>query len=609
MNTINETEELFCDVVMKGGITSGIVYPRAIGELAKAYTLKNVGGTSAGAIAAALAAAAEYRRRAEKTTKGFDELNQIPAQLSDGAIEKLFQPQLHTWSLYKFALAFVGSSHWLLKGVKVAILLFAFPATWLGALLGIAALIYMYFYLALRLPWYLWLLLVLSLVSLALLLALLNIVVQALCAIPANMYGLCCGSGSKSKNKPLTDWLADRLKLVANKDLLTFNDLWSAERKERSVDDDRVVNLEMMTTNLTFGRPYRIPFTEDETHLFYFRESEFRKLFPKEVVDHLKAAKPYGRSDEKDWSQLGPDYHPFPTGKDLPILVATRMSLSFPVLISAVPLYTFDSTLRKIKRCLFSDGGISSNFPIHFFDAPVPTWPTFGITLSSSVVADKSNADESQMVSLCDCNSPSDEEDWNRFDDHWWRLGGFLGAIVTTMEDWRDQTQARVPGYRDRIATIYLQRDEGGLNLKMPSEVVAALSKRGAEAGTRLRQRFNPREGDGSGLDWENQRWIRYRSFMGVFAAMLANFKRNYEYPQVRGVLSYDEMVSNGGIRGTTGHCGPNDKSPFTTTQTSDARAKTEELRNLWSAEPSPAGTFAEGAPKPSADFVIRPKV
>jgi predicted acylesterase/phospholipase RssA len=51
-------EDRFCDLVMKGGITSGIVYPPAIAKLAREYRFKNIGGTSAGAIAAAVAAAA-----------------------------------------------------------------------------------------------------------------------------------------------------------------------------------------------------------------------------------------------------------------------------------------------------------------------------------------------------------------------------------------------------------------------------------------------------------------------------------------------------------------------------------------------------------------------
>ena len=51
-------EKLECDLVMRGGITSGIVYPRAIAKLAETYNFRSIGGTSAGAIAAAATAAA-----------------------------------------------------------------------------------------------------------------------------------------------------------------------------------------------------------------------------------------------------------------------------------------------------------------------------------------------------------------------------------------------------------------------------------------------------------------------------------------------------------------------------------------------------------------------
>lgn len=34
-----------CDVVMKGGITSGVLYPLAVCELAATYRLRNVGGS------------------------------------------------------------------------------------------------------------------------------------------------------------------------------------------------------------------------------------------------------------------------------------------------------------------------------------------------------------------------------------------------------------------------------------------------------------------------------------------------------------------------------------------------------------------------------------
>ena len=53
----------YCDLVMKGGITSGVIYPAAAFQLAQQYSFKNIGGTSAGAIAAAVVAAAELGRR------------------------------------------------------------------------------------------------------------------------------------------------------------------------------------------------------------------------------------------------------------------------------------------------------------------------------------------------------------------------------------------------------------------------------------------------------------------------------------------------------------------------------------------------------------------
>src|SRR5829696_3936772 len=69
-----------CDLVMKGGITSGIVYPPAIVEIARDHRLRSIGGSSAGAIAAVSAAAAELGR--QRGHDGFGELGRIPAELA-----------------------------------------------------------------------------------------------------------------------------------------------------------------------------------------------------------------------------------------------------------------------------------------------------------------------------------------------------------------------------------------------------------------------------------------------------------------------------------------------------------------------------------------------
>src|SRR5262245_46279921 len=73
----------YCDIVMKGGITSGVVYPPAIVELSREYQFKNIGGASAGAIAAAATAAAEYgRQRSAGPTAGFERLAGLPSELA-----------------------------------------------------------------------------------------------------------------------------------------------------------------------------------------------------------------------------------------------------------------------------------------------------------------------------------------------------------------------------------------------------------------------------------------------------------------------------------------------------------------------------------------------
>jgi len=69
---------------MKGGITSGVVYPLALVELSKKYRFANIGGTSAGAIAA------EYGRG--KAGAGFERLEQIPDCVGTNLLS-MFQPK------------------------------------------------------------------------------------------------------------------------------------------------------------------------------------------------------------------------------------------------------------------------------------------------------------------------------------------------------------------------------------------------------------------------------------------------------------------------------------------------------------------------------------
>ena len=61
---------------------------------------------------------------------------------------------------------------------------------------------------------------------------------------------------------------------------LTFGDL---ERcADTVIGNDKGIMLRLMTTCLTHGRPYRMPFADDE--IFYYRAEELGQFFPREVM-------------------------------------------------------------------------------------------------------------------------------------------------------------------------------------------------------------------------------------------------------------------------------------------------------------------------------------
>ena len=128
-------EKRFCDVVMKGGITSGVVYPLAVAELATEYRFKNIGGASAGAIAAGIAAAAELAR----DDGGFVRMAAIPDEISHNLLS-LFQPHPPLRPLFEMLLATLGRRSPMAKAESVIMAMVrGYSLTLLvGALPGIA---------------------------------------------------------------------------------------------------------------------------------------------------------------------------------------------------------------------------------------------------------------------------------------------------------------------------------------------------------------------------------------------------------------------------------------------------------------------------------------
>jgi hypothetical protein len=531
---------------MKGGITSGIVYPNAVLALAREYRFKNIGGTSAGAIAAAASAAAAYGDRCKTVGKepandpamvGFDGLQIVSKKLSrQGFIYSLFQPAWGAQNTYRLVVILAGNAGTFRKVVALLVTVLAIAPVEtlliLGLLLGLGA-------------WIggtpgIWASL-LPAVACAYLGGAIAAALRAARVARGNLLGLCSGMRRRrliGKGRPaLTEWLHEVLQALSGKDVsepLTFRDLWDAPRYECEPATAKAMALQMITTSVSHHEPRTLPF---ENGRFWFRKDQFEKLFPSPVVKWLieRAGDPV---------TLGTDtYFRLVEGGDMPVLIGMRMSLSFPMLISAVPLHEpcdwqqpaplssaadatddavsavdektlLDSTdslttggggagktITAFRVCWFSDGGISSNFPIHLFDAPLPVWPTFAIDLVYPKTDDSSAAGSDVWL------PSSNNSGWQRTYQAIAKpkaaaeLAGFLFGIIGTMQNWRDLLLSRAPGQRDRIVHIALSGDEGGMNLNMPQVVLDEIANKGTRAGEAF-----------ASFSFSNHYWIRWRN-------------------------------------------------------------------------------------------------
>lgn len=653
---------LECDLVMKGGITSGVVYPLAVCELAKVYRLKSVGGSSAGAIAAAAAAAAELGRH----QGGFEKLASLPRDLTekvdgdDSRLFTLFQPQPRMRRLFRLVTAGLGTlgftrtramvgaalRAWLpyaatgaAPGVLLAILGFVVggPAQWVCLVAGLA----------------------LALVGLVIGIGL--GVFRDVGQIPGAGFGLCSGHAPPDAEAPaLTPWLHETFQSLAGRTVsdppLTFGDLQQAG-----------IKLQLMTTNLSRRQPLAMPW---DTSGYYFDPAHFRTLFPEEVVAQMEhpmlrpapagsatgsapgpvsgatsvtlAASAPANTAEAWLSTLASEQavplRPFPSPADLPIVVAVRMSLSFPGLIAAVPLHAVDysravnqqarAEARKwhadhpeatpaegagvlpkleLQRNWFSDGGICANLPLHFFDSALPRRPTFAIDLAGFPNDRDKDGNELENSYLPVSNSAGllrRQSVWH--DSGVGALKQFFSSIVDTARTWVDEAQLSVPGYRDRIVTVFHDGSEGGMNLNMEEHTVLALSRRGEGAATRLVHRF---AGDQPGVvpaeGWDNHRWLRFRTATAAFAETLVSFKGGYqEVPP--GTTPYSHWV---GVRADGSEAtGELPSYPLTKGRRRAVNQRTQGLLRTaeeWQREPADA--FTEDAPEPRPTMRLVP--
>ena len=607
----------FCDLVMTGGVASGVVYPWAIVQIARAYRFRNIGGTSVGAMAAVLAAAAEYGRRVG-FDQSFEVLRRTPAALGedvgDGRTRmlSLFQPHpkgrrlITLWGRigrgqqlpdktakpsgdasapkpplqpppppqlvvpFRAAVCEVLCAYrWPMAlgalGLVVLVMALVVALVLCTLLLGRlwpdcpgAHALGQYWHREWRLSALGW-----TAVILYTVLLLLGALAGLLWAIWRdvrfglidNNLGLCKGGtlegpGPKGDRPGLCEWLHMGIQASAGLKRtdrpLTFRDLWCAPATPGAphlpcADGDplerRSINLQTITTNVTHGRPYRLPLADETSRLFY-KPEELKDYFPEDVLDALRAAsKPYAPQGASDPAQI-PDAEQFLQlpGADLPLVVAARLSLSFPLLFAAVPMWAIDYEAqvgkRVLRRCLFTDGGASSNFPIHLFDAAMPRWPTFGLWLDRRDPHRPVRNDiQDEDVWLPEFHEQGRADNWNRFDPEAADparsaaagvavapksargqrsfLFGFLRGVASGAFNWQDRTSFRLPHVRNRVARLWLEGGEGGLHIGMSRQQILFMAHRyGSNAGNQFVERFKDQGGQAAPA-WSEQRWVR----------------------------------------------------------------------------------------------------
>ena len=145
--------------------------------------------------------------------------------------------------------------------------------------------------------------------------------------------------------------------------------------------------------------------TEDDPEQLWVCIDQLRdgesQLFPEPILQALSKTDCV-KVINRDNDEL--TLHKLPQPWDLPVIFAVRISMSLPALFQAVRLYRirepgpvqddFGRTLIdqgeplhlplvSAQELWFSDGGITSNFPVHFFDNSLPRWPTVSLNLGT----------------------------------------------------------------------------------------------------------------------------------------------------------------------------------------------------------------------------------
>jgi len=131
---------------------------------------------------------------------------------------------------------------------------------------------------------------------------------------------------------------------------------------------------------------------------------------------------------------------------------------------------------------------------------------------------------------------------------------------------------------------VRLTKDEGGMNLNMPSDVIGRVAQRGGNAADEIIARFLGPAPTNGWDGWSSQRWVRLEVFIYALNQKIAGLLKALE-PSVPHSRPYSELITQAGTITP-----PGQRSPLTP-------AQSQALEQLIKALDDAAEAFGGSAP------------
>jgi hypothetical protein len=313
---------------------------------------------------------------------------------------------------------------------------------------------------------------------------------------------------------------------------LTFGDLWLGRPDRRDGDDERlrraardsehrVVDLRLVATDVTRGRPVRLPLGPG----WLFCPSCLRGGVPARAVNQLVAA-----ASAPDARPRCPGHRErllaVPEAAHVPVVFAVRVAAAPAGLLRAVPLYRADPAPAPSLRDAFGglvaggepppvDGGVTTHWlcdagadaGVDLFDTALPRWPTFGLVVRGGV--DTPDDGHGPWVDVTPAGAGARRAPAFGIGGTFDMVAAVLGAGAGTA----DRVAAGSQGLRGRLGVV--RRGHGSLGPFLHGAEVLRLALRGDHAGRELRRLFTGPDADvRSQTGMDRHRWLRMRSVL-----------------------------------------------------------------------------------------------